>query len=215
LGERADKMERETYWSRFANDFEERNYYVAGIENINAIIDKLRECAITGNVLELGCGNGTYSKVLSETAENVYATDFSDEMVEACKSRLKSFENITVEKQNCFNLSYNDKNFDAIVMINLLHVIPNPEQAVKEAIRVLKPEGDLIVISFCMEDMSFLNKLGMIYRYMKTYGKPPQTAQKLTVATARELIRKEGLKIKKAHLIGNTSKAVFVKAGAI
>ncbi|MGD9125954.1 MAG: class I SAM-dependent methyltransferase [Planctomycetia bacterium] len=203
---------KETYWSRFADDFEERNLYVASKENIEATQKALADQAISGNVLELGCGNGTYSKILARTATHIDATDLSDEMVAASRERLKSFDNISVKKEDCFCLSYPDASFDSVVMGNLLHVIPEPEKAIQESKRVLKNGGDLFVISFTMEDVSFLNKLGMIYRYLKTYGKPPKTAQALTVEKTRKLLEDAGFTVKDARLIGNTSKAIFAHA---
>ncbi len=205
-------MEKEVYWSRFADDFEERNNYVAGVKNINAICETLRRCAVTGDALELGCGNGTYSRVLAETADHVLATDFSDEMVAASGVRLRSFGNIRVEKQDALDLSYPDGRFDAIAMVNLLHVIPEPERALRESRRVLKEGGELIVISFTMEGISFLGKLGMVYRYLRTYGKPPKTAQTLTVEKTKRMLETNEFDIRDARLVGETCKAVFVKA---
>lgn len=66
-------------------------------------------------------------------------------------------------------------------MANLLHVIPEPEKAAPEGRRVLKEDGRLIVISFTTEAMTLFSKLGIAYRYLRTYGKPSPTPQKLTV----------------------------------
>ena len=205
-------MKKEEYWSRFAKNFEELNNYVAGHENINAIRESLRTCALKGKVLELGCGNGTYSKILAETADHVHATDLSDEMVAESALRLESFTNISVEKQNCLELSYDDRIFDAVVMVNLLHVIPEPERAIKESKRVLKKGGELIVISFTADGISFFRKLTMIYRYLKTYGKPPENARVLTVENTTRLLTEEGFEVRDAQLIGATLKSVFAKA---
>lgn len=211
--EKEDKaMEKETYWSRFADDFEERNNYVAGKQNIKAIQKALSDQMISGNVLELGCGNGTYSKILAQTAEQVLATDYSDEMVSASNNRLKTFDNVRVEKENCFCLSYPDASFDSVVLINLLHIIPGPEKAILESKRVLKKNGNIIVVSFTMEGISLFNKMGMIYRYLRTYGKPPKTAQTLTLDKTRRLLEKSGFMIKAARLVGNTAKAIFIRA---
>jgi ubiquinone/menaquinone biosynthesis C-methylase UbiE len=98
-----------------------------------------------GNVLELGCVNGTYSKVLDRKAKTLLATDFSDEMVSASKARLKEFGNIKIEKANCFDLPYPDEKFDTVFMANLLHIIPEPEKAIAEVKRVLVPKGGLLL----------------------------------------------------------------------
>ena len=153
-------MEKETYWSKFADDLEERTNYVVGKNDIEIIESFVSEQKALGKTLEVGCGNGTYSKILILEAENLTATDFSDEMVAVAKERLKGVENVSVEKANCFNLSYPDSSFNTVFMANLLHIIREPEKAVAEGKRVLKKNGRLIVISFTTEGMTFFNKLG-------------------------------------------------------
>ena len=208
-------MEKETYWSRFANDFEELNNYVVGKSDMEVILNKLSKQKDLKNTLELGCGNGTYSKVLAKEADKLLATDFSDEMVNAAKTRLNSISNIKVENANCFNLPYPDNNFDTVFMANLLHIIPEPGKAVIESKRVLKKSGGrIIVIDFTPEGMTFFNKLGLVNRYLKTYGKPPskRQGQNLTVKKIREMLEHNGFKIEEAKLIGNKVKAVFIIA---
>jgi ubiquinone/menaquinone biosynthesis C-methylase UbiE len=208
-------MEKETYWSKFANDFEERTNYVVGKNDMELIETFLSKQKALGRTLEVGCGNGTYSKILILEAENLTATDFSDEMVAVAKERLKGVENVSVEKANCFNLSYPDSSFNTVFMANLLHIIREPEKAVAEGKRVLKKNGRLIVISFTTEGMTFFNRLGMIYRYLKTYGKPSPTAQRLTVQKTRDMLKNCGFEIEEAKLIGNKSKAIFIIATAV
>jgi len=137
-------------------------------------------------------------------------------MVNAAKGRLKSIANIKVEKANCFNLPYPDNNFDTMFMANLLHIIPEPERAIAESKRVLKNQGGgrIIVIDFTPEGMTFFNKLGLVYRYLKTYGKPPskRQGQNLTVEKIRIMLERSGFKIEEAKLIGNKVKAVFIRA---
>ena len=208
-------MEKETYWSKFANDFEERTNYVVGKNDMELIETFLSKQKALGKTLEVGCGNGTYSKILILEAENLTATDFSDEMVAVAKERLKDAENVSVEKANCFNLSYPDSSFNTVLMANLLHIIREPEKAVAEGKRVLNKNGKLIVISFTTEGMTFFNRLGMIYRYLKTYGKPSPTAQTLTVQKTRDMVKNCGFEIEEAKLIGNKSKAISIIAIAV
>ena len=204
----------ETYWSRFANDFEERNNYVVGKSDMRIILNEVSKQKGLKSTLELGCGNGTYSKELAKNADKLLATDFSDEMINIAKSKLQSFSNIKVEKADCFNLQYSENNFDTLFMANLLHIIPNPEKAIIESKRVLKKSGKIIVIDLGMEGMTIFNKAGMLYRYLKTYGKPPskKQGQILTVKKIRIILENIGFKIKEAKIIGNKSKAAFVSA---
>lgn len=205
-------MEKERHWSRLAGDFEKRVYYVAGAENIEEIKKTLTAQNLSGNVLELGSGNGTYSTVLAPNAGRLYVTDLSDQMVSFCKDRLGSMANVDVEKQNCCALSYPDASFDSVVMVNLLHVIPEPEKAIRESRRVLKPGGKIVVVSFTTSGMTFFAKIGMIYRYLRAFGRPPAKSRTLTVDMTSSMLKDAGFGLEEARLIGRTSKAVFARA---
>lgn len=202
-------LEKETYWSKFANDFEERNNVVVG-SDMKLIFEKVKTLTNLKDCLELGCGNGTYSKILSKHANHVLATDFSEEMVAEAKKRLANCKNIQVEQANCHNLQYDSNRFDTVFMANLLHIVPQPQKAINEACRVTKENGKLIVISFTSENMTFMNKLGMIYRYIRNYGKPSPYAYTLTLKNAEEMLTKAGFKVETSELIGKKMKAVFL-----
>ena len=59
-------MEKEKYWSKFADDFEELNNYVVGKSDMDIILNELSKQKNLGNTLELACGSGTYSELLAK-----------------------------------------------------------------------------------------------------------------------------------------------------
>lgn len=205
---------KEKYWSRFADDFEKRVDYIVGKGDMAIIKNFLSEQKNLGKTLELGCGSGTYSEILMNESEHLTASDASDEMVAVSKKRFRGRDGIIVEKADCFNLPYPDSAFDTIFMANLLHIIPEPEKAVAEGVRVLKKDGKMIVLSLTSEGMTLFNKLGMIYRYLKTFGKPSPFARTLTVNKTEEMLKNCGLSIRKGSLIGRKCKAIFIRGVA-
>lgn len=203
---------KENYWSRFAADFEERNNYVVGKADIDLSLKKVATLEKLGHTLELGCGNGTYSRILAPNAATLLATDLSDEMVEVTKIRLKAFNNVKVEQADCFHLRYPDNSFDTVFMANLIHIVPAPEKAIGECKRVLKKDGALVVLSYTQQGMTFCHKIGLIYRYFKTYGKPPQGGRNFGLEDAADLLKSYQFDITGAKLIGKKTKAFFIKA---
>jgi ubiquinone/menaquinone biosynthesis C-methylase UbiE len=197
---------RENYWSRFVEDFENKNYYVAGIDAVEIIKKKLNQCGNLGNIIEFACGNGMFTQTLSLNAEHVLATDLSDEMIEATKRRLSNTSNVTIEKANCLSSPYGSESFDTVVMINLIHIISSPSKVLSESHRLLKPAGRLIVASFTMEKMKLFRKMAMAYRYLKTYGSPPKDSKCFTIAELKGLVENQGFSIKEASLIDNSFK---------
>lgn len=204
--------EKEKYWSRFSKDFEERNKFVVGRKNLEAVFKLLAKQKDLKNCLELGCGNGTYSRVIAPNCTHLKATDHSDEMVLEATQRMIEIPNISVEKANCFNTGYNDKSFDTVFMANLFHIIPHQEEMLTEVKRVLKPGGMLLIVSYTTFGMTFFQKIAMLYRYIVSYGKPSPYAQTIAPEHALESLQKTGFNHNETQLTGKTTKALFVKA---
>ncbi len=199
-------------WEQFARNFEERNNYVVGIKDIQIIKNELSSFSGTGKVLELGCGNGTYTQCFIESASKIIATDISEDMVSITRDRFDEKSKVQVEKADCFDLPYLDASFDTVFMANLLHIIPNPEVALSECLRVLKSDGKLIVSSFTLYGMGFFNKIKLKYRYTKTYGKKSPSSIVLTPQLANTMVESAGFTAVTAKLVGSTVNAVFITA---
>ncbi len=201
----------ENSWEKFAQNFEDLNNYVIGLEDMELIKSKIATYKNLENVLELACGNGTYSKILLTNASHLTATDLSEEMVKVTKNRLKDAKNVKVEVADSMQLPYENGSFDSVFMANLLHIVPDYEKIVEETYRVLKPNGKIYVLDFTSEGMTFLNKMKMIYRYLKTYGKPSSSAKKpkFSPNDMKELLESKNFNIHELELLGNKSKAVF------
>jgi len=150
-------------WEKFADSFEEKNNYVAGLENIKLVKNSLSSLSNLGEVLELGCGNGTYTKCFVNSSTHITATDISEDMLSVTRKIFKNTENITIEQADCFNLKYSDNSFDTVFMANLIHIVPDPEALLSECFRVLKNGGKLVVVSFTLHGMTFINQLRIKY----------------------------------------------------
>ena len=99
------------------------------------------------DVLELACGTGQLSVPLSPYVRTWEATDFSPEMVTQAKKQLHT-SRLHFSVQDATKLPYGPESFDAVVISNALHIMPQPEKALSEAWRVLKPGGFLFTPTF-------------------------------------------------------------------
>lgn len=98
-------------------------------------------------VLELACGTGLLSVQLAGGVKSLEATDFSEEMIRQAKAKARS-SRLHFAVQDATALSYASGSFDAAVISNALHIMPEPEKALAEIWRVLKPGGILIAPTF-------------------------------------------------------------------
>ncbi|WP_160690364.1 class I SAM-dependent methyltransferase [Clostridium sp. C2-6-12] len=107
-------------------------------------------------VLELACGTGQLTIPLCKKVASWEATDFSEKMIQEAKVRAANFP-VTLAVQDATNLKYEDGRFDAVVIANALHIMPEPHKALMEINRVLKKGGLLIAPTFVYDGK--INKL--------------------------------------------------------
>ncbi len=98
-------------------------------------------------VLELACGTSMISQRIVGSVRSLEATDFSPEMIAQAKKSSASVR-LHYSVADATHLPYADQSFDAVVIANALHVMPEPEKALAEIHRVLKPGGLLLAPTF-------------------------------------------------------------------
>ena len=120
-------------------------------------------------VLELATGTGLIAKHIVRSADHIEATDASQEMIEQAKQGVKSAK-LYFSVQDMFHLPYADQSFDVVIVVNALHIVPEPEKALSEIHRVLKDDGVLVAPTFTHADNAFFGK-GKAF-FMKLAGFP-------------------------------------------
>ena len=98
-------------------------------------------------VLEIATGTGLIAVNIADSVKSIIATDFSPKMIEtAKKKRAPATVHFSVEDATA--LSFSDQTFDAVIISNALHIMPDPGVVLKNIRRVLKPNGLLIAPTF-------------------------------------------------------------------
>jgi ubiquinone/menaquinone biosynthesis C-methylase UbiE len=147
-------------------------------------------------VLELATGTGLIAKNIVNSAVHIEATDASPEMIAEAK-RDNCSAKLHFSVQDMFHLPYADESFDAIIVANALHIVPEPEKALPEIRRVLKDDGILIAPTFTHADNSFLGK-GKAF-FMKLAGFPLHS--KWTSAEYLDFLRENGWTVQKSTVL--------------
>jgi ubiquinone/menaquinone biosynthesis C-methylase UbiE len=98
-----------------------------------------------GNFLEIGCGRGAGASIIQRqfSPASLCATDLDHSMIRLAFHYLKprELQNISFCVADALNLPYADGSFDAVFGFGVLHHVPDWQGALREAGRVLKPQG--------------------------------------------------------------------------
>ena len=132
-------------WDIYAPIYEkamhmDKKYYSYMYDRIPVIIkDK--------EVLEIATGPGLLAKHVAHFTKKMLATDYSDGMIKEAKKG-EYPNNLTFEVADATSLPYNNNSFDVVIIANALHVIANPDKALKEIDRLLREDGVMIAPNF-------------------------------------------------------------------
>lgn len=101
---------------------------------------------------ELGCGTGEVAAALAPFVARVIAVDRSTEMLEAARRRVDALPNVDVRPGALEALPIEDAELDAATLLLVLHHVPDPAGALRDAARALKPAGRLLVCDMMPHD---------------------------------------------------------------
>ena len=104
------------------------------------------------DVLECACGTGLLSAVAAAKCRTLTATDFSEKMLKKAAKNCSGFHNITFRRADITALDFPDSSFDKVIAGNVIHLLDEPQKALKELDRVCKPGGMLIIPTYMNKD---------------------------------------------------------------
>jgi ubiquinone/menaquinone biosynthesis C-methylase UbiE len=102
-------------------------------------------------VLEVGAGTGEHIKHVKHKYDEYWITDLNLPMMTGINdnSDERKNKNIFFSKQDATKLTFEDHSFDRVIAAHVLEHLVNPTEALKEWVRVLKPNGVLSLVLPC------------------------------------------------------------------
>ena len=120
-----------------------------------AVFERGRQAAVAaaerigGRILEVGVGTGISLPGYS-SANRIVGIDLSEPMLRKAQQRVAEMALQNVVQLNVMdaeNLQFEDSSFDVVAAHHVVSTCPNPEAALDEFARVVKPGGEIILIS--------------------------------------------------------------------
>ena len=199
------------YWGDRSETFDRDTSYIAGPGLNNDIKGWLQDqFTRTDAVLELGCGTGTFSEAVAPLVKDLVATDMSEQMLQQAKAKLGEHSNVRVQKQDAYKTSFDESAFDAVLMVNLLHVVHDPASVLEECSRVVRDGGKIVVADVTSQGTPLLAGMGLGLRYLRRWGRPPASSRNMSLDELVRLTQEAGFLVKDEALIGTTVKAACV-----
>jgi len=117
-----------------------------------------------GRILDAGCGFGATAVVLAQAfpQSEIVGIDLSEPLLElANRAALAAGlgERVAFEKADVQQIPYNAGSFDAVVSVQMLHIVENPVALLDEMERVLVPDGVLFMADIRRSWVGLLDKV--------------------------------------------------------
>jgi ubiquinone/menaquinone biosynthesis C-methylase UbiE len=109
-------------------------------------------------VLDIGTGTGRILEVLAPRVEHAVGIDLSREMLAVARVNLEraNLRNCSLRHGDMYQLNRAGASVDAVVVHQVLHYAERPDEAIREAARVLRPGGRLVIVDFAPHSLDYL-----------------------------------------------------------
>jgi ArsR family transcriptional regulator len=105
-----------------------------------------------GDVLDVGCGDGVLASVLAPRSRSYTGLDKSSKVLDAARRRLAGLPGVALVQGDMADLPFDEARFDEVLLFHVLTYAREPEVALHEATRVLRPGGRLVAVTLAAHE---------------------------------------------------------------
>ena len=148
----------QSYFRRHAAEWDRiRNLHVAE-EAVEEAINAAMGQAPMRALLDLGTGTGRMLELFGPIIDRGLGLDLSLDMLAFARARLDraGLRHCSVRQGDIYDLALANDAFDAVIIHQVLHFLDDGARAIREAARVLRPAGSLLVVDFAPHRLEFL-----------------------------------------------------------
>jgi ArsR family transcriptional regulator len=156
--QRAERAQ--AYFSRNASEWDELRRLHASESSVEQALLQLIGTTPIDSLLDLGTGTGWILKLLSSRYRRAVGVDASRDMLAVARANLDKagILKASVRHADILNLSLESQDFDLVTIHQVLHFLDQPELAIAEAARVLRPGGRLLIVDLAPHALEHLRE---------------------------------------------------------
>ena len=156
--ERADAAHG--YFAANAAAWDEIRAFHVAEDRVEAAIVEALGARHVSNLLDLGTGTGRMLELLAPLYDRAVGVDASANMLSIARANLDraGIANAQVRLGDIYNLPLPRDAFDVVTIHQVLHFLDDPERALGEAARVLRPGGRMVIVDFAPHELEFLRE---------------------------------------------------------
>lgn len=115
-------------------------------------------------VIEVGVGTGL-SLPLYRPDLQITGVDISEKMLQKAEERLKSAQhnNVTLKVMDAADLKFPDENFDFVVAMYVVSVVPDIKKFLDEIARVCKKNGEIVIVNHFASEHKMMRKIEQFF----------------------------------------------------
>ncbi|MEN8446179.1 MAG: class I SAM-dependent methyltransferase [Cyanobacteria bacterium J06555_13] len=120
-------------------------------------------------VLEFGCGTGSTALIHAPYVKHIHAIDSSSKMIEIAqgKANTQNIDNVTFKQASIDEFSAPEQTLDAVLGLNILHLLRDKETVIAKVYNMLKPGGIFVTSTVCLGDnMKILRAIALLGEFL-------------------------------------------------
>lgn len=201
-------LDNKNFWNRYAKlyDFEINRFSGKAYKEMYRLMAGVLSSDL--DMLEVATGTGLIAVNIAAHVRHLEATDFSPKMISKAKKK-KAPGNVHFSVEDATKLSFEDASFDAVIISNALHIMPDPVKTLLEISRVLKPNGLLIAPNYSHGHLSE-STWNLNAKVLKLIGF--ETYSKWTPEEYADFIRQNGFRVEKWQVLKAAFPLVYLEA---
>jgi len=181
-------MRFKEFWDKEAENYRKNQWEKGGVAKFDYLQTKIKLLKFLNpsskdSILEIGCGGGTWTKIVSKKCKRLVALDISECMIKKAKKYVVS-KKVKFIRNDFMKQNFKEK-FDKLFTVRAIEYFGDKSRFIKKSYGLLKPFGKIVIITkskSCLWDII----------YKMRWKKTKFTQKKINAISLMRILTKNG-----------------------